>query len=90
MTRSRLTDTVLKKAILVVGVLAAVNSAGVARAHGVPLVVCILLGALNLLLVRLTLYQLTCLRDGGCNVFSLIVGVLSLVASSSALLRASG
>ena len=78
---SKLTDTQLKRTVLVIGMISAVNALMIALKAGMSVFSTILIGILQLLVLWLTLYQLTCFRDGGCNAFSVLVGVLTIMSS---------
>lgn len=83
---TRLTDTGLKRLVLVLGLISALNGLIMANELGMPTFSLVLLAVIQLLMLWLTLYQLTCFRDGGCNTFSQIVGILTVVSSMAGLL----
>lgn len=75
----RLTDTPMKKAILLLGAAAAIMNAVLSLKMGLPAWITIGLFLINALFLWLTLHMITCLRDGKCHVFSSALAVWTII-----------
>lgn len=76
---AKLSDTFLKRLLLVLVVLSTCVSVFRFVRMGVPVVYVTLLAALSIVSLWFALYRITCLRDGGCHTLSVLIAVAHVV-----------